>query len=109
MPIAAKDGPRHRSKADYRDFSWTTEINHTHLTSSDASNVHGYPRQARMRTIYAAYRHIGARQRFPGRGQIVSFDLGDLDMSQGKPIAESITELFGSFDSGLLTSDNLYP
>ncbi len=44
-----------------------------------------------------------------GRGQIVSFDLGDLDLSRGKPIAESIAELFGSFDSGLLTSDNLYP
>ncbi|HDS1300604.1 SMI1/KNR4 family protein [Stenotrophomonas maltophilia] len=42
-------------------------------------------------------------------GQIVSFDLGDLDISQGKPIAESIVELFRKFDSGLLTSDNLYP
>ncbi|HHA2915675.1 SMI1/KNR4 family protein [Stenotrophomonas maltophilia] len=43
------------------------------------------------------------------RGQIVSFDLGDLDISRGKPIAESIAELFRKFDSGLLTSDNLYP
>jgi hypothetical protein len=42
-------------------------------------------------------------------GQIVSFDLADLDISQGKPIAESIAELFRKFDSGLLTSDNLYP
>ncbi|WP_177177037.1 SMI1/KNR4 family protein [Stenotrophomonas indicatrix] len=42
------------------------------------------------------------------RGQIVSFDLGDLDISQGKPIAESIAELFCKFDSGQLTSDNLY-
>jgi len=43
------------------------------------------------------------------RGQIVSFDLGDLDIRQGKHIAESIAELFRKFDSGLLTSDNLYP
>ncbi|HID8535675.1 TPA: SMI1/KNR4 family protein [Stenotrophomonas maltophilia] len=43
------------------------------------------------------------------RGQVVSFDLGDLDISRGKPIAESIAELFRKFDSGLLTSDKLYP
>ncbi len=43
------------------------------------------------------------------RGKIVSFDLGDLDISQSKPIAESIAELFQKRDSGLLTSDKLYP
>ncbi|MBN5050528.1 SMI1/KNR4 family protein [Stenotrophomonas maltophilia] len=43
------------------------------------------------------------------RGQIISFDLGNLDISQGKFIARSIAELFRMFDSGLLTSNSLYP
>lgn len=43
------------------------------------------------------------------RGQIVSFDLGNLDISQGKLIAKSIAELFRMFDSGLLTSNSLCP
>ena len=52
--------------------------------------------------------------RMPGdelavRDGFAQFDLADLDISQGKPIAESIAELFRKFDSGLLTSDNLYP
>lgn len=43
------------------------------------------------------------------RGQIISLDLSNLDISLGKLIAESIAQLFRELDSGLLTSDSLYP
>ncbi len=42
-------------------------------------------------------------------GQVTSFDLGNLDISQGKPVAESIGDLFLRLDNGLLTSDSLQP
>jgi len=45
----------------------------------------------------------------PGHGKVTSFDLGDLDIGQGKPVAGSFVELFRRFDSGLLTSDSLFP
>ncbi|WP_416057279.1 SMI1/KNR4 family protein [Stenotrophomonas maltophilia] len=47
--------------------------------------------------------------RVPRHGQVTSFDLGNLDISQGKPVAESVGDLFQRLDNGLLTSDSLQP
>ncbi|MBK0013434.1 SMI1/KNR4 family protein [Stenotrophomonas sp. S41] len=42
-------------------------------------------------------------------GHVTSFDLGNLDIRQGKPVAESVGDLFRRLDNGLLTSDSLQP
>lgn len=42
-------------------------------------------------------------------GHVISFDLGDLNHSRAKSLAESIGDLFCRLDSGLLASDSFYP